>query len=289
MRLFQSSITAKSLLLLEEYRPDVKINALRSYLVDGPGTIDILANAKHCINMLILDSGTWSMNQGKHKEKISLKTYADFLKGNSNFYDAYFGFDPVHGDEGTEDSIESQIYLESLGFYPIPIIQNLKAETKYYCERKDYYKIVAIGSTRQKKFDDIKRSVNILYENGIKVHLFGIGSYAKLIDLPIWSSDCSSFVQWVANGRLIFFNGEKEISLSPSRCSNSGKENKDFIETSNFRDAYEDWICESFGIPIDKFLYKHDMKIMANSYYYWELEKKIQKIHLEKGFVFDIY
>lgn len=268
MRLFQSSITAKTLLNLKELCDDVKVNVLRSYLVDGPGTIDILNNARHCIDMLVLDSGTWSMNQGKHQFSIDVHTYAGFLKSNSHLFDEYFGFDPVHGDEGTEDSIANQIILERLGFRPIPIIQNINTEVEYYCERRDDYDIVAIGSTGQKKFSDIKNAVNTLYENGIKVHLFGIGSYKKLVDLPVWSSDCSSFAQWIKAGRLIYFDGKKEVTFSTARFNKSGKLNKDFIEISPHKDAYEEWLWEGLKLTLDKVIHKNEMKMVVNSYYF---------------------
>lgn len=289
MRLFQSSITAETLLMVEKYVPDVKINVLRSYLVDGPGTIKIFANASHCIDMIILDSATYSLSQGNHKYNINLKTYADFLKNNWKLFHAYFGFDPIHGNDGTEESITSQLYLEKLGLMPVPVIQNLELETDHYCKEKNRYNFVAIGSTRNKSEKDIKNAVQKLYDNGIKVHLFGVGSLIKLKDIPIWSSDCSSFAKWIEAGRLIFFNGKKEITLSTSKFNTKGEKNNDFIEESPYRDDYENWVFEKLGLTLDKITHSHNMKMMVNSYYFYELENLLQKMHILNGFKFDHY
>lgn len=289
MRIFQSSITAKSLTLLDNYIPDIKINVLRSYQADGPGTFKIINSAKHCVKALILDSGTWGLNKQTLKSKITVQSYASFLEYNHNYFDAYFGFDPIHGDEGTEDSIINQIYLERLGFKPIPVLQNLDIETDYYCEKKDKYPFVAIGSTHQKDFKDVKKSVFKLYENGIKVHLFGIGSYKELIEAPAWSSDCSSFAQWTKNGRQIFYTNDKETSLAVRQYDKNGNLNKDYIRASKYCDDYEDWIYENFKLSLEDVIYNHDMCTMVNSYYFYELEKRVQEVHLKKGFVFDFY
>lgn len=289
MRLFQSSITAETLQLIEKYVPNIKINVLRSYLVDGPGTCKIFTNAGHCVDMIVLDSSTYSLFQGNHKCHISLKTYADFLKNNCECYHAYFGFDPIHGNNGTEESITSQIYLESLGLHPVPVIQNLDLETEYYCKRHNHYNFVAIGSTRSKKEDEINKAVNKLYDKGIKVHLFGVGSLIKLKDIPIWSSDCSSFAKWVEAGRLVYFNGEKEITFSTSKFNTKGEKNDDFIEDSPYRDDYENWVFEKLGLTLDKITHNHSMKMMVNSYYFYELQKMLQNIHKLKGFSFDVY
>ena len=289
MRIFQSSLTAKSLILLNNHHPNIKINVLRSYQVDGPGTLKILKHAKKYINEIILDSGTWSLNKDTIKSKISVESYASFLKNHNQNYYKYFGFDPIHGDEGTEDSIKNQIYLEHLGFKPTPVIQNLNIETDYYCSKKDKYPFVAIGSTHSKNFDDIKKSVFKLYENGIKVHLFGIGSYKDLIQLPAWSSDCSSFAQWTKNGRLIFYANNKEISLAVRQYDKNDELNDDYIRNSIYFDDYKNWVNKNFKLSLENIIYDHNFRIMINSFYFYELEKRVHEIHLKNGFTFDFY
>ena len=63
------------------------------------------------------------------------------------------------------------------------------------------------------------KSINLIVDRfnavGKRVHLLGIGSYAKLKDSNAWSCDCSSFIQWAASGRAIFLSEvqQKEMAL----------------------------------------------------------------------------
>ena len=227
MRIYQSSITAASIKLLKNLKPDIKIHVLRSYLVVGTETFNILSTNPGNVKSLALDSGTFSTTKKTHKHDINVLNYADFLEDNANFYTFYFGFDPEHGDDGTESSIENQRFLEARGFRPIPVIQNLKLEVDYYASQPEKYPLVAIGSTRTKKTTDLVKATNILHAANIKVHWFGIGSFRKLIKAPVWSSDCSSFARWIENGRIIFFdevNG-KEISFATREYNLKGSLN----------------------------------------------------------------
>lgn len=291
MRIYQSSIRPETLDLIARHCPEVMIHVLRSYLVDGPGTFKILASRPKNIKSIALDSGTWSISQNTHKHHINVYNYERFLNVNSKFYNFYFGFDPVHGDEGTEVAFENQQYLESKGYSPIPVIQNLALEVDYYCSNNKKYPLVAIGSTRKKKYDDLKKAVIKLYSAGIKVHLFGIGSLAKLIDIPAWSSDCSSFAQWVKSGRLIFFDRSKnkEVSLATREFNKSGKPNKDYIRRHRLYDEYEEWINCLLGLTVDDIMFDNDLKIVANCLYFHDLEKQINVIHKSRGFTFDVY
>jgi len=264
---------------------------LRSYLVDGPGTLRILAKRHKNVKSLALDSGTWSISQNTHKHHISGEIYGDFLEDNAKMFSFYFGFDPVHGDGGTEDSIENQLYLESRGLTPIPVIQNLSLEVDYYIKNKSKYPFVAIGSTRKKAMSDLVRCTNALFREGVKVHWFGIGSLLKLASAPVWSSDCSSFAQWVKNGMLIFYdiNEEREVALATREYSKRGKLNKDYIRTHPVFEEYSDWLFDNLRLNVEEVISDQGLKMLANSYYFFELENKINEIHREKGFVFDVY
>ncbi|MFU2207304.1 hypothetical protein [Solidesulfovibrio sp. C21] len=291
MRIYQSSITAASLRLLKKLQPDIKIHVLRSYLVDGPGTFEILSNNPGNVKSLALDSGTFSLTQNTHKHHIDVLNYADFLEDCSDFYTFYFGFDPEHGDEGTESSIENQRILESKGFQPIPVIQNLKLEVDYYASLASKYPLVAIGSTRKKKIDDLVKATNILHAANIKVHWFGIGSFNKLNKAPVWSSDCSSFAKWIKNGRLVFYdevNG-KEISFATREYGKNGSLNKDYIRIHPLCQDYEDWLQEKLDLSLEDVIHHGDMKLAVNSYYFYELEQKLTEEQTARGCVYDHY
>ncbi|BAH73577.1 hypothetical protein [Solidesulfovibrio magneticus] len=289
MRIYQSSITAASLRLLKKLKPDIKIHVLRSYLVDGPGTFEILSTNPGNIKSLALDSGTFSITENTHKHHIDVLNYADFLEDCSSFYNFYFGFDPEHGDEGTESSIENQRILEAKGFTPIPVIQNLQLEVDYYTSQASKYPFVAIGSTRKKNIDDLVKATNILHSANIKVHWFGIGSFAKLTKAPVWSSDCSSFAQWIKNGRLIYFdevNG-KEVSFATREYSKNGEPNKDYVRLHPLCEDYEEWLHGRLGLSLEDVIHHGDMKLAVNSYYFYELEQKLTKEQMAKGYIYD--
>jgi hypothetical protein len=289
MRIYQSSITAGSLNLLKQLKPEIKIHVLRSYLVDGPGTFKILSTNPGNVKSLVLDSGTYSTTNKTHKHDINVLNYADFLEDCSTSYTFYFGFDPEHGDEGTESSIENQRILEAKGFTPIPVIQNLKLEVDYYAAQAEKYPIVAIGSTRKKKIDDLAKATNILHAANIKVHWFGIGSFNKLTKAPVWSSDCSSFAQWIKNGRIIFFDEVKgkEVSFATREYNLNGTLNKDYIRTHPLCEDYEAWLQDNLSLSLEDVIFHEDMKLTVNSYYFYELEQKLTEEQTAKGYLYD--
>lgn len=291
MRIYQSSLTSRTLGLLEEKRPEVAIHVLRSYLVDGRETYEMLGRNLSNIRSFALDSGTWSISQNTHKHNIDASMYGDFLEECGQFFCIYFGFDPVHGDDGTEYSIENQLYLESKGLRPVPVIQNLNLEVDYYIKNNNKYKMVAIGSTRKKKQSELIQCTNKLYQAGIKVHWFGIGSLLKLSSAPVWSSDCSSFAQWVKNGMLIFYDKkeQKEVALATREYTSRGNINKNYIRTSCLFEEYSDWLYDNLKLTVEDVISDQSLKMLANSYYFYELEDMIQEIHQRKGFKFDVY
>jgi len=290
VRIYQSSLTSKTLSLLEEKRPDVAIHVLRSYLVDSPGTFEIILKKHLNIKSLAYDSGTWSISRNTHKHHIDAEIYGDFLEECAPGFCFYFGFDPVHGDEGTEDSIENQRYLESRGLTPVPVIQNLNLEVDYYINNKNKYPFVAIGSTGKKKLSELIRCTNIMYQAGIRVHWFGVGSLVKLSSAPVWSSDCSSFAQWVKNGMLIFYdnNAQKEVAIATREYGKSGNRNKNYIRTHYLFEKYSDWLFDNLSLNVEDVISDHSLKMLANSYYFYELEIKINEIHRSKGFTFNL-
>lgn len=289
MRIYQSSITIDTLKLLKKYNPEVSIHILRSYLVDGPGTFDIYKEQPKNVKSIACDSGTWSINQDTHKHHINVEIYSNFLADCSNIFTFYFGFDPVHGDDGTEDSIENQLYLENKRFHPIPVIQNLKNEVQYYCQNRNKYPLVAIGATRKKKHKYLVDATKELYKHNIKVHWFGIGSFAKILDAPVWSSDCSSFAQWIKSGRLIFFDNlrNREVSFATREYNKSGVPNKDYIRNHYLKEDYEEWLYETFHLSLEDVIFDHKMKLLANSVYFYQLEQKVSALQKERGLYFD--
>ncbi|WP_156900620.1 hypothetical protein [Maridesulfovibrio bastinii] len=286
MRMYLSSMTYEALLRLHELRPDVKVHILRSYLNDGPGTFKVLLNMPPNVLSVACDSNTYHITTNDNEHNQDIETHAHFVKNNSSFYPIMFNFDIEHGDDGTEACWENQYELERRGLNIVPVIQNLEYEVPHVIERGD--ELVAIGSTRMKKMDEINDATDELYRNNICTHLFGVGSMAKLLGTKAWSSDCSSFGKWIASGRAIWFDevSQKEISFAFRKYNKKGKMNPDYIREHILGKKYQEWLWEHLGVEIEDLFNDHNLKLAVNAYYFWELEQRVTQSQKDAGIHF---
>lgn len=298
MRIYQSSITSAVLAELYKRNQEIKINVLRSYRTDGPETLRLLQDAPENINSLILDSGVWALNQGTLKHKSTVKTYEKFLSRNKESFDFYFNFDEKFDGDPLEVNWANQIYLEKKGYFPVPVIHSFeKEELDHFKNLREKYERIAIGSTMTKNENELKDVVERLKDLGYKVHVFAYGSYKKLIDLKAWSTDCSSFAQWVASGRVIFFSKirDKEVTFSFFPEDGSGEPNEDYIYSSKFVDRdiileeYQDYIYQNLGFNENDIFTETSNRIAANAFYFSTLEKLITEKQKKDGVVFDVW
>lgn len=295
MRIYLSSVPSYILDLIALRWPSVKLNILRSYAVEKEDTIKIAINRPASVNSLILDSGTYTIaNKPDLIEDLDVQSYKAFLKQYGSFFDYYFNFDEVHGDEGEVINWANMQILSNLSpsvdgdvvknLKPIPVLQNLE-EVNNYCQLKDVYPIIAIGSTCLKNDKDVKAAVSIMAEHKIKVHLFGKGSYTFLKDKPAWSCDCSSFAQWNKIKRIIYFNEhyEKEFIFSVKEKTGS-KPNEDYLFNDEYHCMeYEIWL-RSIGIEINE-VYNDTIRQIANCLHYHRMEKIITDKHIQDGII----
>jgi hypothetical protein len=298
MRIYQSSITSGVLFDLFERNEETKINVLRSYRTDGPETLRLLQAAPANINSLILDSGVWALNQGTLKHKSTVKTYEKFLTRNKELFDFYFNFDEKFDGDTLEVNWANQIYLEKKGQCPVPVIHSFeKEELDHFKSLREKYERIAIGSTMTKNENELKDVVEQLKDIGFKVHVFAYGSYKKLIDLKAWSTDCSSFAQWVSSGRVIFFSKirEEEVTFSFLPENGSGEPNKDYIYSAKFVDRdsileeYQDYMYQNLGFTENDLFTETSKRIAANAFYFSTLENIITEKQKSDGLEFDIW
>ena len=289
MYLFQSSLSRAILDEIGKIKPDIKINVLRTFADEKNVILDMVYNKPANVNKIILDSGTYSIKTGNKKYSSRTKEdYKIFISNHGNQFDFVFNFDIDHSDEGTEKNFENQLHFASQNLNVIPVIQNLN-EVDYFCENAEKYPLVAIGSKKMKDKDAVKKSVEKLYANGkIKVHLFGESSFTVTHDIPVYSTDSKSYIDWTINNMISFFDmdSKKEIRLNLNRWNKLGKENNDYY---GFHDNYlpfVNWLHNHLNFLVqDLFLYNN--LAIANSYYYWYLEQIITEEHKNQHFDFD--
>ena len=129
---------------------------------------------------------------------------------------------------------------------------------------------------------------------GKRVHLLGIGSYAKLKDSNAWSCDCSSFIRWAASGRAIFFSEiqQKEVTLSFSSHNKNGVPNGDFYncpDNKSLRDEYENFIAYEIGFDLNDVAADTSKLVMLNALYLKLREEVITQRQKDRSIQFGVW
>ncbi len=214
MLIYQSSITYPVVSQLSKSVTHKKPKALISYGVDKNDDYLLMVKKRDLIGSLIGDSGTFSdhTSENQSDSRITFPGYSGYLRACRDKYDFYFNYDKDFTISGFEENLSYLLELEKLGFAPVPVIHDYyDEETEFYIDQG--YKMVALGSVMEEgenKFlrikDDVVKAAWKLWENRIKTHLFASATFGMLHDLPVYSSDASSWAQYAAIGRLLWWN-----------------------------------------------------------------------------------
>ena len=292
MRMYISSVPRKILEKFTERWPDEKVDVLRSFVLEPEETTDIALYRPACISSLILDSGTFSINDNPDlADESTVNHYREYLRNYRSKFDFYFNYD-ISFDGNDHINWEMQRILENP--YPnpadnqpsksVPVIQDL-ADVPKYCKLKGDYPLVAIGSGANKKVKPLKDAVKKLYDAGIKVHLLAIATYDVLHDIPAWSCDFTSFLRWATFRRVCFFDQDEnqEYVFSTKEFVKSGKDNVRYLFDGDeeYADKYGAWLAQKgfddlFDIDFDKDI---DTIMLANIWHYKELARIITEEH----------
>jgi hypothetical protein len=289
MILYQSSQRKDIVEALGKTHPHIKVNVLKTF-ADSESDILALANNKPAnLGKLILDSGTFSKNNSNRSHaNLTREGYKNFLKDHLGKFDGgAFNYDEVFGTGGTQVNFANQQYLNHHGLNVIPVIQCFK-EVEYYLSNSQKYPYVAIGSGCRKIArsvdggEKIKNAVRKLHAADIKVHLFAEMAYNFLKDIPVYSSDAKSIIDWTKYRRCCFLDTVKdqEVQLCLDWKDLYGNENKDYYRFHPQCEAYEDWLYGNFQWTIADLNIEDNLWI-ANSYYYCWLEERIEAKHKE--------
>lgn len=290
-------VSTKALLSYHKLYPNERPNVLFSFARLSRDLAKLSSQYRHLIGSLILDSGTFSLNQNpaRFSKKVTLPKYSSYLLQLRSRFDFYFNFDRDFSINGFDENLDNQLYLEKLGLNPVPVVHDCNGgEIPYYIKNKDRYPIVAIGSGELAKSNipELYRIVDKLYSKDIKVHFLGCTRYAKLANLPVFSADSTTWQHCRSGLPLFYWNSEKsgENKQDPVwvRTVPAGKSIKNHIDRHPQRLEIQKYLERELKYTIDDFRKPgaYTKLLVANMHYYVQLEKRIAEEHRKLGFKF---
>lgn len=150
-------------------------------------------------------------------------------------------------------SHRNQQYLESQGLSPVPVIHS-GTELKWVKRYVDRYPVIAFGGLASKgavrRWDWVDQAFRIVEGSGVKVHGFGVTSYAKMLRYPWYSVDSTTWIYIAGHGEVIVPHKRKgkfvfdeipyRVSITPDRAHDSKHINKlSRTEQSIIREWFE--------------------------------------------------
>lgn len=294
MKIYLASLSLDILLKYHKLYPQKKLNVLRSFGVPSRENEGFLKTHRQKIDSLILDSGTYTLNNRRSKDGIivSLEGYKKYALAFGHYFDFIFNFDSNFTEDGFETNIDNQRRLEEAGLHPVPVVHDIYGdEVDYYIEKK--YPLVAIGSFQITGIDSLQMVVEKLHRAGIQIHLFGNTNFEFLSLLPIHSCDSTSWAKTAGFGEIKYWNPKKQgmnktddIYLEEFMNDLAKKPNR--ISAYKYREDFEEYLGRELGLTLEH-LYKGKFyQWLANTHFFAGLEERINAIHQQKAFDTDI-
>jgi len=293
MRLYHASLSLKVVKWYSKRFPDRKLNVLRSYGLLDRDSYPFCTGWRDKINSLILDSGTWTLNNTTTqalRKRLTVDNYKNYLSGVESCFDFYFNFDSDFSDNGYATNLANLKELEKAGYHPVPVIHDIYGnEIDYYI--KAGYKRVALGSAQIKSIDSLEAAMEKLIKADIKVHLFGNTSFKFLTSFPLDSCDSTAWANKRSYGYINYWNPKKQgiykndaIYLEEYMAADTTKKNT--LTTYPFKRDLEAYLGRELGITFHDLLGNDGAyyKQIANLHYYVKLEDIINDIHRKRGF-----
>ena len=280
MKLFLASMHAKVLLKYYEIFNN-KMNVLLSYAYRGNSFPKFMIQDRDKIDELILDSGAWTLNNTRsHKKTMDIpKGLIFYCQDVEKYFDYIFNYDSDFSIGGFDTNYTNQLEMEKAGLSPVPVVHDYygKTEINHYIKRG--YNRVALGSFDGRDYDAISYATKRLKDHGIKVHVFKMGSYSTLSQLPIDSADASSWSRHSEFGCIILWNPKKpgedktQILRMPDYLEKDNQ-NVPYFDEYPLRDEIEELIYDTTSITykdlmgLDAHLYRQ----VLNSLYYTQIQ-----------------
>jgi hypothetical protein len=295
MKIFHSDLTTDVVLKYKQLHPDKPLRALISYGKLGIHHSNLMLSHRSFIDGLIMDSGTFTLNQNlkKYRDSITFEGYRSYLGQFAKKMDFYFNFDEDFSKNGFTKNFGYQIDLENAGFSPVPVVHDCYGpEIQTYIDRG--HKLIAIGSGELKHagLDELYRIVNGIYQKGVKVHFLGCTEYKKLAYTPVYSADSTTWNRTGSSGRIFYWNPNRMGYNKLDKIAVDDKPPKRLtryhIRDYLFRNQLEDYLCHELGLSINDLLGRNRLlnRALVNIHYFVLLEELINSKHKEQGFSF---
>lgn len=294
MLIYLSAMTQRAMYFYCDVFPKAKLNILLAY--DGNENYHRLVDKYgDNIDSLILDSGAF----GKHsREQKGLEVfynkygYARYLRNHHSKYDIYVNFDEDFTKSGFEINYQNQLFLESLGLNPMPVIHNYDVnsqEVQFYlnCGK---YNLVSFGFSEDKTIANIKTLAHAFHDAGIDVHLLGRTFFKSLAFAPISLCDSSSWAVATKYHYGFWWNpyilapDKTAIINFPEREKGSPKHN---LDIHPFRAEYLSFARNTFGYTYHDLVhsvYRNYFRNVMNMFFYQQVQESVTKIHKQLGF-----
>jgi len=255
-----------------------------SYSDQNETKLKFMLEHREMIDMLILDSGAWSLNNNKsHPKEMAVPNKLMFyLQDFGHRFDFYFNYDSDFTIGGFENNYLNQLQLEKAGLSPVPVVHDYYGRTEIDHYIKKGYRRVALGSFKNRKIEDILHATKRLKDAGIEVHLFKNASFNHLSRLPVDSADASSWAQNNAHGCIAIWNPNlvSENKTQVFRMQDFQSKNArgvPYLNDHRYKDEILEIIFQSTGITynnlmgLDSNLYR----AVLNCFYYFQIQELI--------------
>lgn len=290
MIIYLSSMNSK---ILKKYHDKMRksLYALISYALLDSDTEVMISEKGNMLDGLILDCGAWTDQKSPHPTDID--DYINYLLVAGKHYDFYFNLDQDF-DENYFSSLNLRhlLKLEEAGLTPTPVIHSLyDGEIEYYIDRG--YKMLALGSSYATRPDALKFVFDKFAKYpDVRIHIFGTASYEKLIHVPAYSVDSSSWGTSGKFGELNYWNPESEKVDKTERIYIGGYYHPNAVRGDHFLNYHcktqlEEYLDQTFHFAYEDLLGDngyYNLQVV-NIHYYLELEQRINEEHKRRGFI----
>jgi hypothetical protein len=257
-------------------RTTIKLNVMISYHYLRGNAQKLVVTYRNKINLLYLDSGAFSANQGR--SQITLSEYSGYLQMFGRSYDAVFNFDNSFADP--DHNLINQVTLENnlkgTGIRAIPVIhdpQDPLGEFKLYAD--DGHDYIAIGSDKTLP-NEILQKIKTEFPN-IRVHMFGTLARKMLFTFKPYSADSSVYAQKVKVGELSYWDpiDKKEYHHD---IGDRDTNRPNHVKRFHHYDQLEIFWRDTFGYDYQTLLNNTTAKSIVNLYFLWQLENRVNEV-----------
>lgn len=289
---YQASLNLNVFLRFIKLFPNMVVNILLSYAMLTHEVTDFLHTYRDKIGKIILDCGTWTLNESKGADvkSITLDNYLRYLLRFGHLFDFYFNFDSDFTESGTETNQYNLKVLEDAGLNPAPIVHDIYGNEIYQYISAGY-KRIGLGSSQITTQDIMAHVTRCFDGTGIDLHTLGKSGFELLAYFPISSSDSAMWARSGGYGYIHYWNPKREGDDKTDRIYMeeylSSKHSHIFSYFSyEYKDDFDAFLLNTFGLKYYDFFGKGNAynKMLVNMYYYVILEEEVNKMHKKFGF-----